>query len=45
LALRFVCESENSVYDQVRLRSEIADLEMRAAQILHSRPWHAVAQA
>jgi DNA-binding CsgD family transcriptional regulator len=45
LALRFVCESENSVYEQVRLRNEIADLEMRAAQILHSRPWHAVAQA
>jgi DNA-binding CsgD family transcriptional regulator len=42
LALRFVCESESSVYDQVRLRNEIADLETRAAQILHSRPWYAV---
>ena len=45
LALRFVCESEGSLYDQVKLRNEIADLETRAAQILHSRPWHAVAQA
>ena len=45
LALRFVCESESSVYDQVRLRNEIADLETRAAQLLHARPWEATVRA
>jgi DNA-binding CsgD family transcriptional regulator len=45
LALRFVCESENSMYDQNKLKKEIAELETRAAQILHSRPWEAMTQA
>jgi len=45
LALRFVCESESRVYDQVKLRNEIAELETRAAQVLHSRPWEAAVRA
>jgi DNA-binding CsgD family transcriptional regulator len=45
LALRFVCESENKLYDQGKLRHELAELETRATQVLHSRPWEAVAQA
>jgi len=45
LALRFVCESETSMYDQNKIRSEVAELETRAAQILHSRPLEAIMQA
>jgi DNA-binding CsgD family transcriptional regulator len=45
LALRFVCESESSKYDQNKIRSEVAELETRASQILHSRPWQAIMQA
>jgi DNA-binding CsgD family transcriptional regulator len=45
LSLRFVCESENSMYDQNKVRNEVAELETRAAQILHSRPWQAIMQA
>jgi len=45
LALRFVCESESSLYDQDRLMNEIAELETRAAQVLHSRPWEAIVPA
>jgi DNA-binding CsgD family transcriptional regulator len=45
LALRFVCESESSMYDQNKIRNEVAELETRAAQILHSRPWEAIMQA
>ena len=45
LALRFVCESESSMYDQNKIKKEIAELETRAAQILHSRPCEALMQA
>ena len=45
LALRFVCESENSMYDQNRIKREVVELETRAAQILHSRPLEAIMQA
>ena len=45
LSLRFVCESESSMYDQNKIGNEVAELETRAAQILHSRPWEAVMQA
>jgi len=45
LALRFVGESDSSVYDQNRIRNEVAELETRAVQILHSRPWEAMMQA
>jgi DNA-binding CsgD family transcriptional regulator len=45
LALRFVFESESSMYDQTRLRNEVADLETRASQVLHRRPWEAIMQA
>jgi len=45
LALRFVCESESRMYDQARLRHEIAELETRCLWVLHSRPWEALAQA
>ena len=45
LAVRFVCESESSMYDQTKIRNEVAELETRAAQILHSRPWEAIMQA
>jgi DNA-binding CsgD family transcriptional regulator len=45
LSLRFVCESESSMYDQNKLRNEVAELETSAAQILHSRPWEAIMQA
>lgn len=36
LALRFVCESENGMYDQNKIKKEIVELETRAAQILPS---------
>jgi DNA-binding CsgD family transcriptional regulator len=36
LALRFVCESESRMYDQNKIKNEIAELETRATQILHS---------
>jgi hypothetical protein len=45
LALRFVGESESSKYDQNRIRNEVAELETRAVQILHSRPWRAIMHA
>ena len=45
LSLRFVSESESSMYDQNRLRNEVAELETRATQILHSRPWDVIMQA
>jgi DNA-binding CsgD family transcriptional regulator len=42
LALRFVSESESSMYDRNKIRNEVAELETRAGQILHSRPWQAI---
>jgi len=33
------------MYDQNRLRNEVAELETRATQILHSRPWDVIMQA
>lgn len=45
LALRFVRESESSMYDQNKIECEIAELETRAVQILHSRPREAMMQA
>jgi len=44
LALRFVCESESKLYDQTRLRNEITELDTRALQVLHSRPWQAAVE-
>lgn len=45
LALRFVSESESSKYDQNKIRSEVAELETRASQILHFRPSQAIMPA
>jgi len=42
LALRFVSESESSMYYRNKIRNEVAELETRAGQILHSRPWQAI---
>ena len=45
LALRFVSESESRMYDQNKINNEIAELETRATQILHSLPRKAMMKA